>query len=196
MANGRMANKPIRPFAHSPFLHLPFSGSLDPGQICDGSRRALFLLALTAHEVKWPKRLILMSGYGLLIALLVILPLLPLWPGWDNWAVLQAGSGAGRSLLALLVLGFKDAWGVNFAFDFSRALLFGLYTLIYLYILVRGQKPVVSSQRSVISNLPTFQSSNLPILQPSNLPSHRPLGTQIGRSLRQLGQICRSAGAS
>jgi len=143
-----------------------------------------FLLALTVHEVKWPKRLILMSGYGLLIAILVILPLLPLWPGWDNWAVLQAGSGAGRSLLALLVLGLKDTWGVNFAFDFSRNLLLGLYALIYLSLLVRGQgsgvggqpvvssqKSVVSNQRSVISNLPTFQSSNLPTFQPSNLPT-------------------------
>ncbi|MBE7470999.1 MAG: hypothetical protein HS114_17825 [Anaerolineales bacterium] len=170
----RMGEWRINPFAHSPIRHSFICLFLALSILVKFVTVLVvpfFLLALTAHEVKWPKRLILMSGYGLLIALLVILPLLPLWPGWDNWAVLQAGSGAGRSLLALLVLGFKDARGVNFAFDFSRALLFGLYTLIYLYILVRGQKPVVSSQRSVISNLPTFQSSNLPILQPSNPPT-------------------------
>lgn len=93
------------------------------------------LLAMTTQVTTWTKRLAVMLGYGLLISVLIVGPTLPLWPGWDNWAVLQAGSGAGRSLLALLVLGLKEVWGVNFAFDFSRNLLLGLFGLIYLYFL-------------------------------------------------------------
>jgi hypothetical protein len=137
-----------------------------------------FLLAITGYAATWARRLVLLIGYGLLIAVLVILPMLPLWPGWDNWAVLQAGSGAGRSLLALLILTLRDAWGINSsAFDFSNKLLLGIYGLIYLYFLwqmVKGGREsgvgsrgaVVSSQKSVISN-PTFQPSNLPTFQPS-----------------------------
>ncbi|MBE7556966.1 MAG: glycosyltransferase family 39 protein [Anaerolineales bacterium] len=143
-----------------------------------------FLLAITAATKSWAKRLALMMGYGLTVAVLVVLPMLPLWPGRNNWAVLQAGSGAGRSLLALLVLAFKDAWGINFAFDTSRSLLFLIYGLIYLYFLwqmVRSEKSVTSSQKSVVSSQistvsdqwfgsrePTFQSSSLPtFLTPS-----------------------------
>jgi hypothetical protein len=111
--------------------------------------------------------------------------MLPLWPGWENWAVLQAGSEAGRSLLALLILSFKNIWGTNFAFDFSRNLLLGIYALIYLYylwqMLISSQKSVASSQKPVNrktisqpSNLPTLQSPNPPTFQPSNLPLLHP----------------------
>ncbi|MBI1880217.1 MAG: hypothetical protein HYR94_18685 [Chloroflexi bacterium] len=122
-----------------------------------------FLLALTVQTTTWVKRLALMIGSGLLIAALVILPMLPLWPGWEKWAVLQAGSGAGRSLLALLILGFRNIWGTNFAFDFSRNLLLGIYALIYLYYLWQ----MVSSQRSVVSSQkhnPLLPCSPAPLL--------------------------------
>jgi hypothetical protein len=125
-----------------------------------------FLLAITAPAKTWTKRLVLMMRYGLTVAVLVVLPLLLLWPGWNNWAVLQAGSGAGRSLLALLVLTFRDAWGVNFAFDVSHSLLFLIYGLIYLYLLwqmVRNEKSEVSSQKPE-SRIIVFQPSNLPTL--------------------------------
>jgi hypothetical protein len=138
-----------------------------------------FLLAITAPAKGWTKRLVLMMGYSLIIGMLVILPMLPLWPGWNNWAVLLAGSGAGRSLLALLVLTLKDAWGVNFAFDVSRSLLFLIYGLIYLYLLwqkVRSEKSVVSRQKSVTSSQKPVVSSQKPeskiaVFQSSNLPT-------------------------
>jgi hypothetical protein len=132
-----------------------------------------FLLAITAQAATWIKRLALIIAYGMAIGVLVILPMLPMWPGWDNWAVLQAGSGAGRSLLALLILGFKDAWGVNFAFDFWRNLLFLIYALIYCYYLWQmfnsNQKSVASSQR-VTGSPPSPHPSILPILPPPTLP--------------------------
>ncbi|GIK36483.1 MAG: hypothetical protein BroJett011_03160 [Chloroflexota bacterium] len=139
-----------------------------------------FLLAITGQATTWTRRLVLLTGYSLTVAGLAILPMLPLWPGWNNWAVLQAGSGAGRSLLALLVLTFKDVWGVNFAFDASRSLLFLIYGVIYLFFLkrmIRSQKSVVSSQISAVSDQwsrfreSTRQPSNLPTFQPSNLPT-------------------------
>jgi hypothetical protein len=140
-----------------------------------------FLLAITAQAATWIKRLALIIAYGMAIGALVILLMLPMWPGWDNWALLQAGSGAGRSLLALLILGFKDAWGVNFAFDFWRNLLFLIYALIYCYYLwqmfTSSQKSVASSQKVTggppsfhPSILPTSHPSNPPILPPSSLP--------------------------
>jgi hypothetical protein len=131
-----------------------------------------FLLAITAQTTTWIRRLILLVGCGFTIGVLVVVPMLPLWPGWNNWAVLQAGSGAGRSLLALLVLTFKDTWGVNFAFDVSRSLLFLIYGLIYLYLLwqtVRSEKSAVNSQKSVTSS--QRPESRIAVFQPSNLPA-------------------------
>ncbi|MCL4301986.1 MAG: glycosyltransferase family 39 protein [Anaerolineae bacterium] len=132
-----------------------------------------FLLAITGQATTWTRRLVLLTGYSLIMAVLVILPILPLWPGWNNWAVLQASSAAGRSLLALLVLTFKDTWGVNFAFDASRSLLFLIYGLIYLYLfwqMVRSEKSELSSQKPESRTL-IFQPSNPPTFQPSNLPA-------------------------
>ena len=127
-----------------------------------------FLLAMTRQERTWLARLALMAWYGFIITALVILLMLPLWPGWDNWAVLQAGSRAGRSLLALLILSFKDVWGLNFAFDFSRNLLFLVYALIYLYYLwqmfASSQRSVIRGQRSVVRSS-VFQPSNFPTFQ-------------------------------
>jgi hypothetical protein len=94
--------------------------------------------------------------YGLLIAIFVVVLMLPLWPGWENWAVVKAGSGAGRSLLALCVLSLRDALGTNTAFDLSRNSILGVYALIYLYFLwktfIRLHRKTPNPQ-SQISNL-------------------------------------------
>jgi hypothetical protein len=94
-----------------------------------------FLLALAKRQPSWDRRLLLIGGLGLGMALVVVFLMQPLWPGWENRAVVAAGSQAGRSLLALLVLGLKDSWGVGFAFDTARAFVVGLLILIYLYFL-------------------------------------------------------------
>jgi hypothetical protein len=73
--------------------------------------------------------------YGALIAGLVVLAMIPFWPGLNDWAVLQAGSGAGRSLLALLVLALRDPLGTNTAFDVSHNLIMLVFALIYLFYL-------------------------------------------------------------
>lgn len=96
-----------------------------------------FIIGLAWRWPRWPGRLAAAAGFGLLLAVLVIAPMWPLWPGWEKWAVLEAGSGAGRSLLALLVLGLRGSLGVNLAFDLSRYFIYALFGLIYLYNLWR-----------------------------------------------------------
>lgn len=97
---------------------------------------APFLLAAAAwQQPAWPRRF---AAAGLLatgVAAPVLMLMWPLWPGLENWAVLAAGGQAGRSLLALLVLGLKDRLGLSVAFDVSRNLIWGLMALIYLYYL-------------------------------------------------------------
>lgn len=94
-----------------------------------------FLIGLAGRRSGRLRRLGVMVGYGFLIAVLVVWPMFYFWPGLDNWAVLQAGSQAGRSLLALLILGLKGQLGVNPAFDVARYLVTGVFALIYLYFL-------------------------------------------------------------
>jgi hypothetical protein len=167
--NGRMSGWRINLFAHSLIRHLFVCLFLALSILIKFVTILLvpfFLLAITTPAKTWSKRLALIMGYGLTIVVLVVLPMLLLWPGWNNWAVLQAGSGAGRSLLALLVLTFRDAWGVNIAFDVSRSFLFLIYGLIYLYLLwqmVTSEKSVVSSQKPE-KKITVFQPSNLPTL--------------------------------
>jgi len=57
----------------------------------------------------------------------IFLLMFPLFPGWDNWAVLKAGSGAGRSLLATGVLALEGWLGTNGAFRVTRWVLYGLW---------------------------------------------------------------------
>jgi hypothetical protein len=153
-----------------------------------------FLLAMTTQQKNWPVRLAQMGGYGFLIGGLVIGLMWPLWPGWDNWAVIQAGGQAGRSLLALLILAFKDVWGINFTFDLFRSLIYLIFGGIYLYYLgktvVSGQSPghpegvwsVVGGQWSVASSQNSeVRSQNLsPLLPPLALRPSGPgvLGTR------------------
>jgi hypothetical protein len=63
--------------------------------------------------------------------------MLAIWPGWADWAVLKASSGAGRSLLALLILGLRDWLGTNRAFDLAQNLILAVLAMIYLYHLWR-----------------------------------------------------------
>lgn len=96
-----------------------------------------FIIGLAWRWRRWGQRLAAAFGYSLLLAVLVIAPMWPLWPGWENWAVVEAGSSAGRSLLALLVLSLRGTLGVNLAFDLSRYFIYTLFGLIYLYYLWR-----------------------------------------------------------
>lgn len=126
-----------------------------------------FLLAMSSHLTNWRARLVHIGGYGFLVSGLVIVLMWPLWPGWDNWAVIQASGQAGRSLLALLILAFKDAWGINFTFDLFRNLIYLIFGGTYLYYL---WKTVKSGQWSVVSN----QKSDVSGQNLSSLPPHSP----------------------
>ncbi|GAB4433532.1 MAG: hypothetical protein Kow0031_15160 [Anaerolineae bacterium] len=96
------------------------------------------LLALVARQTGRAKRLAAIMLYGLLLVGLVAAALWPYWPGWDNWAVLEAGSQAGRSLPALLILALRDSLGTNAAFAVAGNLTQGLFGLIYLFLLWRS----------------------------------------------------------
>jgi hypothetical protein len=96
------------------------------------------LLALAARHTAWSRRLLTVALYGLLLIGLVFAVMWPFWPGWDNWAVLNAGSQAGRSLLALLILALRGWLGTNPAFTVAGSLSRGLFALIYLFLLWRS----------------------------------------------------------
>ncbi|MBN1217614.1 MAG: glycosyltransferase family 39 protein [Anaerolineae bacterium] len=93
------------------------------------------LIGMVMPQPKWRQRLAAMALYGALIGGLVLIAMLPVWPGAENWAVLKAGSGAGRSLLALLILALRDFLGTNTAFDVARNLILAVFALIYLFYL-------------------------------------------------------------
>ncbi len=105
-----------------------------------------FLLAIAMKKEKWYQIMVSLAGYGLGITALLILGMLPLWPGVDKWAVLEANSGAGRSLLALLVLALKGAMGTNPAFALSRGILYGICGLVLLYYI---WKLIIKRDRSI-----------------------------------------------
>ncbi len=92
-----------------------------------------FLLGIAMQKGKWHQRVLTLLGYGGAISLLLLLGMLPLWPSADNWAVLTANLGAGRSLMALLVLSLKNTLGTNPAFDLARGLLYAVCIIIFLY---------------------------------------------------------------
>ena len=75
--------------------------------------------------------------YGVFIAGIVVAAMTPFWPGWNNWAVVQANSGAGRSLLALLILSLRKVINTNAAFDLARHIIYLTFGLIYLFYLWR-----------------------------------------------------------
>jgi hypothetical protein len=92
-----------------------------------------FLLVLMSHGQRWLDRFARLIGFGLLIGVMMIVGMWPLWPGWDQWAVVQGADAAGRSILALLILFFRDGLQLDTAFDMARRGLLGVYALIYLY---------------------------------------------------------------
>jgi hypothetical protein len=121
------------------------------------------LLALARQQQTWPRRIASLGLYGLITAALVIGPMFLVWPGWDDWAVLQAGRGAGRSLLALLVLGLRDSLGTNRAFDLSRNMILAIFGLIYLYYLWQTFINLrQASSTSLSSDLARDKSSSSP----------------------------------
>jgi hypothetical protein len=90
-----------------------------------------FLLYLVRQESSWQRRLLVVAGnLALAIGLGVVL-MAPVWPGWDEWAVLDLGSGAGKSPFALLVLILRPWLTTNVAFDVGRYLLGGVFLTIY-----------------------------------------------------------------
>ena len=112
-----------------------------------------FLLPVAMRQPTWPRRAASLALYGSIILVLVMVPMSYYWPGLENWAVLEAGRQAGRSLLALLVLGLRAWVGTNTAFDISRTLITVIFAAIYLYFLVRT---VVRLRRAAPQRLPTI----------------------------------------
>ena len=113
-----------------------------------------FLLPVALRQPTWPRRAASLALYGSIILVLVIVPMSYYWPGLENWAVLEAGSQAGRSLLALLVLGLRAWVSTNTAFDISRTLITVIFGAIYLYFLGRT---VVNLRRAAPQRLPTIE---------------------------------------
>ena len=94
-----------------------------------------FLLTLAFRQKTWPQRTIFLAAYGIAIAGLLVLFMWPYWPGIDNWAVLDVGEGAGRSVMALLILIFRPITGTNQAFDITRSIIYVGLGLLYLWCL-------------------------------------------------------------
>jgi hypothetical protein len=103
-----------------------------------------FLLALIHKIDSKITRLATILGYGSFIVIFVIIAMLPLWPGWANWAVLRASGQGGYSLLGVLVLSQKVAFGGNQPFDVTHWVINPLFAVIYLYQLARALRPTDS----------------------------------------------------
>jgi len=150
-----------------------------------------FLIVMAMQQPSWTRRVASLALYSSVTTILIIVPMLPFWPGLDNWAVLKASSGAGRSLLALLVLGLREFSGINSAFDLSRNLILLIFALIYLYYLwqtLTGRHlPPVSSAFFVLFwyvllAVPVFHAWYLLWFLPLAalmLPQQRPLAAAI-----------------
>ena len=117
-----------------------------------------FLLYIAWKRPTLSHRLAALAGYGVLFAAPVIAGMLPLWPGWDAWAVLKANSGAGRSLLALLVLALRDRLGTGPAFDVSRLLLNGGWVGATLWALWHRRKRLASVETLLFRSWALFFS--------------------------------------
>jgi hypothetical protein len=100
-----------------------------------------FLFGLAWQHKVWSKRLGILAVYGLAILVIAIIVMAPYWPGLDNWAVLHAGSGAGRSLFALLVLTMMPQMGTSTAFDIASTLLYLILGGVYLWGVWRVLRP-------------------------------------------------------
>ncbi len=95
----------------------------------------IFVLALAFRQRTWPHRILSLAVYGFAILGLSTLIMWPYWPGIDNWAVLDVGRGAGRSVMALLILILRPNTGINPAFDITRGMIYLGLGLLYLWCL-------------------------------------------------------------
>ncbi|MCB0214360.1 MAG: hypothetical protein KDJ52_33785, partial [Anaerolineae bacterium] len=159
-----------------------------------------FIIALTMRRPRWPERLQVFTLLSAVLAALIIIPMLFVWPGLEDWAVIQSAGGAGRSLLALLVLGLKDIIGTNPAFDLSRNVIVVIFGLIYLYQLGLMLKPAQSLERPIKATFviffwyvllaaPVFHAWYLLWFLPAAvllLPRQRPLAAAIVFSITAL----------
>jgi hypothetical protein len=106
-----------------------------------------FMVVLALQEKFWPRRIKVFSLIGIVVSAIVFFAMLSFWPGLDQWAVLQSNQGAGRSLMALLVLLIRPLTGTNTAFDISRGLIFSILGGIYLWCLWRvWRRAVIQTQ--------------------------------------------------
>ncbi len=96
-----------------------------------------FLIGIALACGSWWRRGIAFLSYSILMASIVALGMWPLWPGPQQWAVLNTGSSAGRSLLALTVLLLRRPLGTNLAFDLAGNFILALLAIIYLYSLIK-----------------------------------------------------------
>lgn len=93
-----------------------------------------FLLGLALRQTSWLRRIMIVALLGFAIILLSIVVMTPFWPGWDQWAVLRAGRGAGRSIVALSVLSLRPYTNsTNQAFNFTNGLIYLIFGGIYLW---------------------------------------------------------------
>lgn len=163
-----------------------------------------FLLGIAMQKDKWFQRVLLLLSYGGTISILLVIGMLPLWPGLDRWAVLEANSGAGRSLLALAVLSLKNTLGTNPAFDLSRGILYTVCGVVFLYfiwtILRKNEQAKILPIRGgfyllffyVLLAAPTFHAWYLLWFLPLGsllLPKPRPISAGIVFSITALYAI-------
>ena len=80
---------------------------------------------------------LMLALYGFAILGLSALIMWPFWPGVDHWAVLDVGRGAGRSLMAWLVLIIRPTLGTNTGFDIAKGIIYAALGLIFLAALWR-----------------------------------------------------------
>ena len=126
-----------------------------------------FLIAVAMRQRYWSGRFLMLGILGVTVTVLIVGPMALVWPGRETWAVIQADSGAGRSLLALLILGLRDWIGTNSAFDISRTLIYLIFGLIYLHQLWRLIAPFIIHPL----NQPSNQLSPHPTNRLPNQPS-------------------------
>ncbi len=93
-----------------------------------------FLLGIALRQPTWVRRFLIAALFGVTIILLSILVMAPYWPGWDQWAVLRAGRGAGRSIIALMVLLIRPyTSSTNQAFSYTNGANYLFFGCIYLW---------------------------------------------------------------
>jgi hypothetical protein len=117
------------------------------------------LVGLGFKQPSWAQRILVLVGYGAGIILLSVLVMAPYWPGLDNWAVVQSGSGAGRSLFALLVLTMIPRVSNSVAFDDASMLIYAVFGGIYLW----GLWQVISQGIKKPKGQATIQDATLEI---------------------------------